>query len=77
ADLVKVAMLRVDRARAADGLRSRMLLQGQDELGVGVFPGGEERREARVRAEMGGAADLTVPLDVSVGSGRSWHDAAH
>jgi DNA polymerase-1 len=30
-----------------------------------------------VRQQMGGAADLTVPLDVSVGTGRSWHEAAH
>ena len=33
--------------------------------------------DALVREQMGGAADLTVPLDVSVGTGRSWHDAAH
>jgi DNA polymerase-1 len=77
ADLVKVAMLRVVRALAEEGLRSRMLLQVHDELVFEVHPGEHDRLEQLVRSEMAGAADLTVPLDVSVGTGRSWHDAAH
>lgn len=77
ADLVKVAMLGVERALAEQGLRSRMLLQVHDELVFEVAPGEGDDLAALVRAEMGGAADLLVPLDVSVGSGRSWHDAAH
>ncbi len=77
ADLIKVAMLRVDRALREQGLGSRMLLQVHDELVLEVAPGERESLEALVRAEMGSAADLTVPLDVSVGTGRSWHEAAH
>ncbi|GAA2153112.1 DNA polymerase I [Nocardioides koreensis] len=77
ADLIKVAMLNVDRAIAEAGLRSRMLLQVHDELVFEVAPGERETLDALVRAQMGGAADLAVPLDVSVGTGRSWHEAAH
>ncbi|WP_182526401.1 DNA polymerase I [Nocardioides dongkuii] len=77
ADLIKIAMLRVDAAIHEAGLRSRMLLQVHDELVLEVAPGEREQLEALVRAEMGAAADLAVPLDVSVGTGRSWHEAAH
>ena len=77
ADVIKVAMLHVDAAVRAAGLGSRMLLQVHDELVFEVAEGERETLEEIVRREMGGAADLTVPLDVSVGTGRSWHDAAH
>jgi len=77
ADIIKVAMLNVDRAIAAAGLRSRMLLQVHDELVFEVAPGERDALDELVRREMGGAADLTVPLDVSVGTGHSWHEAAH
>ncbi len=77
ADLIKIAMLNVDRAIAAGGLRSRMLLQVHDELVFEVAPGEQDALEALVRREMAGAAELTVALDVSVGTGRSWHEAAH
>jgi DNA polymerase-1 len=42
-----------------------------------VAPGEQEVLEELAREQMGGAAELTVPLDVSVGTGRSWHEAAH
>jgi DNA polymerase-1 len=77
ADIIKIAMLNVDRAIAAAGLRSRMLLQVHDELVFEVAAGERDALEALVREQMGAAADLTVPLDVSVGFGRSWHEAAH
>jgi DNA polymerase I len=77
ADLVKVAMLGVDRALAAEGLASRMLLQVHDELVLEVAPGERETVETLVRREMGAAYQLRVPLDVSVGVGRTWHDASH
>jgi DNA polymerase-1 len=77
ADLVKVAMLGVDRAIEEQGLRSRTLLQVHDELVLEVAEGEREALEALVREQMAGAAELTVPLDVSVGTGRSWHEAAH
>jgi DNA polymerase I len=77
ADVIKVAMLRVDQAIAEAGMRSRMLLQVHDELVIEVATGERDELDALVRQEMGAAADLTVDLDVSVGYGRSWHDAAH
>jgi len=77
ADLIKVAMLDVQRELTAAGLKSRMLLQVHDELVFDVAPGEQEALETLVRQQMGGAADLAVPLDVSVGFGRSWHEAAH
>jgi DNA polymerase-1 len=77
ADLIKVAMLGVDRRLREEGLRSRMLLQVHDELVLEVAPGERADVEALVRAEMASAGDLSVPLDVSVGTGSSWHEAGH
>jgi DNA polymerase-1 len=77
ADIIKVAMLRVDRALAAEGLGSRLLLQVHDELVFEVAPGERAALEALARREMGAAYDLSVPLDVSVGVGRTWQDAGH
>ncbi len=77
ADIIKVAMLKVDAALRAEGLASRLLLQVHDELVLEVAEGEREALEALVRREMAAAADLAVPLDVSVGTGASWHAAAH
>jgi DNA polymerase I len=77
ADIIKVAMLKVDAALGASGLSSRMLLQVHDELVFEVAPGESAALEALVREQMAAAAELTVPLDVSVGTGASWHEAAH
>jgi len=77
ADVIKVAMLAVDSALAAAGLRSRMLLQVHDELIIEVAPGEFDAVRDLVCAAMAGAASLRVPLDVSVGTGRSWAEAAH
>ena len=77
ADLIKVAMLGVDARLRKRGMRSRMLLQVHDELVLEVGPGEGEELETLVRAEMAAAADLSVPLDVSVGTGASWHEAGH
>jgi DNA polymerase-1 len=77
ADIIKVAMLNVDRALAKSSLESRMLLQVHDELVFEVAPGEASALEQLVREQMAAAAELTVPLDVSVGTGKSWHDAAH
>jgi DNA polymerase-1 len=77
ADVIKVAMLGVERAIEAEGLSSRMLLQVHDELVLEVAPGEREALEAIVRREMAGAATLSVPLEVSVGLGASWDAAAH
>jgi len=77
ADIIKLAMLNVEAALEQAGLASRMLLQVHDELVFEVAPGERPALEALVRDKMGHAMDLAVPLDVSVGVGRSWHDAAH
>jgi DNA polymerase-1 len=77
ADIIKLAMLRVQRELDARGLRSRLLLQVHDELVVEVWPGEREAAEEVLRTEMGAAYALDVPLDVSVGTGESWHDAGH
>jgi len=70
-------MLGVHRALDEHGLTSRMLLQVHDELVLEVAPGESQAVEELVRAEMGRAADLRVPLDVSVGIGRDWQTAGH
>lgn len=77
ADIIKVAMLGVDAALREQGLRSRLLLQVHDELVLEVAAGERDTLEALVREQMAAAADLSVPLDVSVGTGRTWHEAAH
>ncbi|HZZ45976.1 MAG TPA: DNA polymerase I [Pseudonocardia sp.] len=77
ADIIKVAMLRVHRALAESALRTRMLLQVHDELVLEVAEGEREAVERLVCTEMGAAHELDVPLEVSVGFGHSWDDAAH
>ncbi|GAA2774251.1 DNA polymerase I [Saccharopolyspora taberi] len=75
ADIIKVAMLGVQRA--LQPLRSRMLLQVHDELIIEVAEGERDEVEKLVREQMGSAHELAVPLEVSVGVGRSWDAAAH
>jgi DNA polymerase-1 len=77
ADIIKVAMLGVHQALAETELRSRVLLQVHDELVLEVADGERDAVEELVRREMGSAYTLAVPLEVSVGFGRSWNDAAH
>ena len=77
ADIIKLAMLGVSRGLRDAGMRSRLLLQVHDELVLEVATGEREALEALVRREMGGAYPLSVPLDVSVGVGRTWDDAGH
>ncbi|MER0242480.1 DNA polymerase I [Streptomyces sp. HSW2009] len=77
ADIVKIAMLRVDRELRKEELTSRMLLQVHDEIVLEIAPGERDRVEELVRREMAGAVQLDAPLDVSVGAGRDWESAAH
>ncbi len=77
ADIIKVAMLRVDEEIRRSSLRSRMLLQVHDELLFEVAPGELGQLTELVRSAMCGAFTMTVPLEVSMGTGRSWADAAH
>ena len=77
ADIMKVAMIGVDRALTKAGARSRILLQVHDELVLEIAAGERKDVEQLVRHEMGHAVEMDVPLDINVGVGRSWHDAAH
>ncbi len=82
ADIIKVAMIRVDREirraeLAGKALQSRVLLQVHDELVVEVAPGELEMVRDIVEREMDSAITLSVPLEVSAGSGNNWDAAAH
>lgn len=77
ADLIKLAMLATDQKLAEAALTSRVLLQVHDELILEVAKGEEEKVREIVTNAMGHAMDLSVPLTVSTGVGRSWFDAAH
>ncbi|QPP11029.1 DNA polymerase I [Streptomyces bathyalis] len=77
ADIVKLAMLRVDSALHKEKLRSRMLLQVHDEIVLEVAPGERDAVEELVCREMADAVQLRAPLDVSVGVGDDWESAAH
>lgn len=77
ADIIKIAMLRVDEALVEAGLTSRVLLQVHDELLLEVAPGEEDSLAEVVRQGMGSAADLLVPLEVNIGVGDNWEHAAH
>ena len=77
ADIIKQAMLNVERALISENLKSRLLLQVHDELILEVVAGEEEVLTNLVRREMGSAFPLRAPLDVSVGIGKSWNEAAH
>jgi DNA polymerase-1 len=77
ADIVKIAMLRVDQALTGEGLRSRTLLQVHDEIVLEVAPGERTRVEEVVREQMSTAYPLLAPLDVSIGAGADWESAAH
>ena len=77
ADLIKLAMLATDQKLAEAALTSRVLLQVHDELILEVAKGEEDKVREIVTNAMGHAMDLSVPLTVSIGVGRSWFDAAH
>ena len=77
ADIVKVAMLKVDQALAEQRLASRVLLQVHDELVCEVASGEAQALSDLLTEQMGQAAQLKVPLAVSIGQGPSWLAAAH
>jgi len=75
ADLMKLAMIEVDRRLHAEGFESRMVLQVHDELVFEVPAGELEELSALARAAMAEVADLTVPLEVGIGAGVNWAQA--
>jgi DNA polymerase-1 len=77
ADIIKLAMLKVQSAIKKQALQSRLLLQIHDELILEVVKGEEDEITTLVMREMGAAYPLRAPLDVSAGLGLTWHDAAH
>lgn len=77
ADIIKIAMLKVDAEISKNKLNSRLLLQVHDELILEVAAGEEEILREVVSKEMTGAFKLRVPLDVNIGIGKSWDLAAH
>lgn len=77
ADILKLAMLRIDSDMRVEGLKSRMLLQVHDELVFEIAGGELERMTTIVHERMSGAASLSVPLDVQIGTGHNWDSAAH
>ncbi|GGD78681.1 DNA polymerase I [Microbacterium murale] len=77
ADIMKIALYEIHADLQAADLRSRVLLQIHDELVVEVAQGEWDATEKIVRTRMADAADLSVPLDVQVGRGHDWNEAAH
>ena len=77
ADIIKQAMLNVQQALVAGEYKSRLLLQVHDELILEVVKSEVDSVSDLVRTQMGNAFPLRAPLDVSVGIGASWNEAAH
>ena len=77
ADIIKIALLKVNDEIAKADLKSRALLQVHDELIFEVMPGEREALEAIVKTGMSSAFKLRVSLDVNIGFGASWDAAAH
>ena len=77
ADILKIAMLGIADDLRDGGLRSNLLMQVHDELVFEVAAGELDALTEIVRQRMGHAADLRVPLDVQIGTGQNWDQAAH
>ncbi|MFY9304179.1 MAG: DNA polymerase, partial [Rhodoluna sp.] len=77
ADLMKLAMNAIQVQMLATGLKSKMLLQVHDELVFEVAKGELETLKKLVVDKMSNIVELSVPLDVQVGTGRSWDEAGH
>lgn len=77
ADIMKLAMIGIESDINALDLKSRLLLQVHDELVLEIYPGEWEKVEQIVVDRMSHAASLRVPLDVQIGRGANWNEAAH
>lgn len=77
ADVIKIAMNTIEQRMREEGMRSRMILQIHDELVFEVAAGEQEVLQELVTKQMSAAAQLRVPLDVAVGIGANWNQAAH
>ena len=77
ADIIKLAMLNVQKALIEGGFTSRLLLQVHDELILEIIKSEEDAMTELVRREMGSAFPLKAPLSVGIGVGKNWNVAAH
>ncbi|MDF9810034.1 DNA polymerase-1 [Aurantimicrobium minutum] len=77
ADIMKIAMIGIEQDLVALGLKSQLLLQVHDELVLEVIESEREQVEKIVTDRMSHAAKLRVPLDVQIGVGANWNEAAH
>ncbi len=77
ADIIKLAMLNVQKALVDGGFTSRLLLQVHDELILEIISKEEDAVTELVRREMGNAFPLKAPLNVGIGVGKNWNVAAH
>ncbi len=75
ADIIKIAMIRVNRALRQGNLKSRLILQVHDELLIETALDEVEEVSAILEREMKGAADLLVPLEVDMHTGENWYEA--
>ena len=75
ADIIKIAMIRIDRKLQELGLRSKMILQVHDELNFSVVPEEREVLQQLVITEMQNATQLSVPLIADCGLGKNWLEA--
>lgn len=75
ADIIKIAMVHIDRRMQDEKLRSKMILQVHDELNFSVFPDEKERLSQLVIEEMQNAIQLSVPLIADCGWGTNWLEA--
>ena len=74
ADLIKLAMIALDREMTGRGLKSRMTLQVHDELLFDVVPEEADEMQALVKHEMENVAEFSVPIVADVGLGDNWRD---
>ena len=77
ADIMKLAMNAIAQEMSTKGLKSRMLLQVHDELVFEVAKGELATLRVLVEDKMANVVKLSVPLDVQIGTGRSWDEAGH
>jgi DNA polymerase-1 len=77
ADIMKLAMINIDREMQSQMLKSQMLLQVHDELVFEIAPGELQRMTDLVVRCMESVVQLNVPLDVHVGVGKTWETAGH
>ncbi|MCR5313561.1 MAG: DNA polymerase I [Bacteroidaceae bacterium] len=75
ADIIKIAMINIDKKMQEMNLKSKMILQVHDELNFSVYPEEKEKLERMVKEEMENAVHLSVPLIAESGWGKNWLEA--